>query len=66
MKAIGWEDGHNARFLFVWAEGASDRAPELAGGLVAQKVDVIITFRGPVRSSCTARLGNRAGRRNGR
>ena len=47
MKAIGWEDGHNARFLFVWAEGASDRAPELAGGLVAQKVDVIITFGDP-------------------
>jgi hypothetical protein len=26
MKAIGWEEGRNIRFLFVWAEGRSDRA----------------------------------------
>ena len=27
MKAIGWEEGRNIRFLFVWAEGHSERAP---------------------------------------
>jgi len=26
MKAIGWEEGRNIRFLFVWAQGRSDRA----------------------------------------
>jgi putative ABC transport system substrate-binding protein len=43
MKAAGWEDGRNIRFLFVWAEGHSERAPALAGELVAQNVDFIIT-----------------------
>ena len=26
MKAIGWEEGRNIRFLFVWTEGRSERA----------------------------------------
>jgi hypothetical protein len=44
MKAIGWEEGRNIRFLFVWAEGRNERAPALAGELVAKNVDLIITF----------------------
>jgi putative ABC transport system substrate-binding protein len=47
MKAIGWEDGRNVRFLFVWTDGLSERAPALAGELVAQNVDLIVTFRDP-------------------
>ena len=47
MKAIGWEEGRNIRFLFVWAEGRSDRAPALAGELIAQNVDLIIPFGDP-------------------
>ena len=47
MKAIGWEEGRNIRFLFVWTEGRSERAPALAGELVAQNVDLIITFGDP-------------------
>jgi putative ABC transport system substrate-binding protein len=47
MKAIGWEDGRNIRFLFVWAEGHSERAPALAGELVAQNVDLIVPFGDP-------------------
>jgi putative ABC transport system substrate-binding protein len=47
MKAIGWEEGRNIRFLFVWAEGHSERAPALASELVAQNVDLIITFGDP-------------------
>jgi putative ABC transport system substrate-binding protein len=47
MKAIGWEEGRNIRFLFVWAEGRSDRAPALADDLVAQNVDLIIPFGDP-------------------
>jgi putative ABC transport system substrate-binding protein len=47
MKAIGWEEGRNVRFLFVWTEGRSERAPALAGELVGQNVDLIITFGDP-------------------
>jgi putative tryptophan/tyrosine transport system substrate-binding protein len=47
MKAIGWEEGRNVRFLFVWTEGLSERAPELADELVAQNVDLIVTFGDP-------------------
>jgi putative tryptophan/tyrosine transport system substrate-binding protein len=36
MKAIDWEEGRNVRFLFVWTEGLSERAPALAGELVAK------------------------------
>jgi ABC-type uncharacterized transport system substrate-binding protein len=45
MRAIGWEEGRNIRFLFLWAEGHNERA--LAGDLVAQQVDVIVTFGDP-------------------
>jgi putative ABC transport system substrate-binding protein len=47
MKAIGWEEGRNIRFLFVWADGHSERAPALAKELVAQNVDLIIPFGDP-------------------
>jgi putative ABC transport system substrate-binding protein len=47
MKAIGWEEGRNIRFLFVWTEGRSERAQALAGELVSQNVDLIITFGDP-------------------
>ena len=47
MKAIGWEEGRNIRFLFVWTEARSERAPALAGELVAQNVDLIVTFGDP-------------------
>src|SRR5262249_26328916 len=44
MRAIGWEDGRNVRFLFVWTEGQNERAPALAGELVGQNVDLIVAF----------------------
>jgi ABC-type uncharacterized transport system substrate-binding protein len=47
MKAIGWEEGRNIRFQFAWMGGRNERATELAGELVAQKVDLIITFGDP-------------------
>src|SRR5215475_1249183 len=47
MKAIGWEEGRNIRFLFAWTEGRNERAPALASELVAQNVDLIITFGDP-------------------
>jgi putative tryptophan/tyrosine transport system substrate-binding protein len=47
MKAIGWEEGRNVRFLFLWTEGLAERTPALAGELVAQNVDLIVTFGDP-------------------
>jgi len=47
MKAIGWEEGRNIRFLFAWMEGRNERAPLLAGDFVAQNVDLIVTFGDP-------------------
>jgi ABC-type uncharacterized transport system substrate-binding protein len=52
MRAIGWEEGRNVRFHFVWAEGRSERAPALASELVAQNVDVIVTFGDPAIRAC--------------
>src|ERR1700737_926897 len=47
MKAIGWDEGRNIRHLFAWAEGHNERMPTLVGELVAQNVDLIITFGDP-------------------
>jgi putative ABC transport system substrate-binding protein len=47
MKAIGWEEGRNIRYVFVWLEARAERAPLLAGELVAQNVDLIVTFGDP-------------------
>jgi putative tryptophan/tyrosine transport system substrate-binding protein len=47
MKAVGWEEGRNIQFLFVWTDGLSERAPALAGELVAQNVDLVVTFGDP-------------------
>jgi putative ABC transport system substrate-binding protein len=44
MKAIGWEEGRNIRFLFAWTESRNERAIALANELVGQKVDLIIAF----------------------
>ena len=43
MRVIGWEDGRNVRFLFVWTEGQNERAPALAGELVDQKVAISLS-----------------------
>jgi putative ABC transport system substrate-binding protein len=47
MKAIGWEEGRNIRFSFVWTEGHNERAAELAADLVAQNADVIVAMGNP-------------------
>jgi putative tryptophan/tyrosine transport system substrate-binding protein len=44
MKAIGWDEGRNVGFQFVWTESRSERAEALARELVAQNVDLIIAF----------------------
>jgi putative ABC transport system substrate-binding protein len=39
MRAVGWQEGGNIRFQFVWAEGRNERLPALASDLVAKQVN---------------------------
>jgi ABC-type uncharacterized transport system substrate-binding protein len=47
MRALGWEEGRNIGFQFLWADGQADRLPVLARELVARQVNLIITFGNP-------------------
>jgi len=47
MQALGWDDGRNIRYIFVWADRRDDRFPALAADLVARPVDVIVVFGDP-------------------
>jgi putative ABC transport system substrate-binding protein len=47
MKALGWDEGRNVRYRFLWADGQIERIPALAQGLVDEKVDLLITFGTP-------------------
>jgi putative ABC transport system substrate-binding protein len=44
MKEFGWEEGRSVRFQFLWADAQNEKLPVLARELVAQKVNLIITF----------------------
>jgi putative ABC transport system substrate-binding protein len=66
MKAIGWEEGRNVRFLFVWANGRNERMPALAGELVDQNVDLILLFWGPGNPSGATRDAGDSDRRHDR
>ena len=44
MKELGWEEGRNVRFQFLWAGGQNEKLPVLARELVSQKVNLIVTF----------------------
>jgi putative ABC transport system substrate-binding protein len=43
MKELGWEDGRNVRFEFVWAGGRNEDVPWLARDL-ARQADIIVVF----------------------
>src|SRR5262245_14884565 len=47
MQALGWEDGRNIRYIFMWADRRDDRFPALAADLVARPVNVIVVFGDP-------------------
>jgi ABC-type uncharacterized transport system substrate-binding protein len=49
LRELGWAEGHNVGIEYRWAEGRTERAPEIATELVRQKVDIIVTSgAGPV------------------
>jgi putative tryptophan/tyrosine transport system substrate-binding protein len=47
MKALGWDEGRNIRYWFVWADGQIERIPALVQELVDQKLDLLIIFGTP-------------------
>jgi putative ABC transport system substrate-binding protein len=42
MRDLGWIEGQNVEYRFVFADGRADRLDALAAELVAQRVDVIV------------------------
>jgi ABC-type uncharacterized transport system substrate-binding protein len=47
MQAVGWAEGRNVQYNFVWADMRLERIPALASELVTRNVDVIVTFGDP-------------------
>src|SRR5262249_29920957 len=48
LNELGWSDARTLAFEYRWAEGNSERFPDLAAELVRLKVDVILTAGGAV------------------
>jgi putative ABC transport system substrate-binding protein len=44
LRELGYAEGRNIHLVYRYAEGDNDRLPGLAAELVAQKVDVIVTY----------------------
>jgi putative ABC transport system substrate-binding protein len=42
LGELGWKDGQTIKLDYGWWEGNPDRAAEIAGGFVSEKVDVIV------------------------
>src|SRR5450759_2341757 len=42
LRDLGWVEGKNISIEYRYAEGRSDRLPELAADLVRLKVDIIV------------------------
>ena len=43
LRDLGWVEGRTVAIEYRWADGRSDRFPEIAAELVRMKVDVILT-----------------------
>jgi putative ABC transport system substrate-binding protein len=43
LRELGWIEGRNVAIEYRWAEGRSERFPEIAAEFVRLKVDVIVT-----------------------
>jgi len=47
LRELGWVEGQNLVVERRWAEGHAERLPELMNEMVADKVDVIVTYSTP-------------------
>src|SRR5262245_57728542 len=55
LSKLGWVEGKNITFEYRFAEGKTDRLPELAAELVRLKVDLIVTTgRAPALAAMSA------------
>jgi hypothetical protein len=48
LRELGWIDGHTISITYRWAEGRSERYPEIASEFIKLNVDVIVTSGGAV------------------
>jgi putative ABC transport system substrate-binding protein len=48
LRELGWIEGRTVAIEYRWADGRSERFPELAAEFVRLKVDVIVTAGGAV------------------
>jgi len=48
LRELGWIEGRSIAIEYRWADGRSERFPEIATELVGLKVDVIVTAGGAV------------------
>src|SRR5262249_58027835 len=46
LRELGWIEGRTVAIEYRWADGRSERFPELAAEFVRLKVDVIVTAGG--------------------
>lgn len=56
LRELGWVEGKTFTIESRFADGKSERLPELAAELVRQRVDVILTGSNPGSSGARARL----------
>src|SRR3984893_17072828 len=42
LRELGWVDGENIRIQYRYAEGSSERLPELVADLIGHKVELIV------------------------
>ena len=50
MRELGWIENRDVVFVYRWTEGRPEAVSDIARELVQQKVDVIVSYGGAVRS----------------
>ena len=48
LRELGWIEDRTVKIQYYWTQGRPERAAELASEILAQKVDVIVTYGGAV------------------
>jgi putative tryptophan/tyrosine transport system substrate-binding protein len=59
LKENGYVEGRDVAIEYRWAEGKTERFPELAAELVARNVDVIVAFGGTLSAQAAQRATTR-------